>query len=173
MRREGLLVWPMAGMSRREREAMPRFDEALTLELYVEGTPVSTNAMYGVGRRGRGARYLSREASEWRASVFAETQVALVVAGHPTRDPVRFRLPLKVACLFYGSRADADSLLKLTLDGLKEGLGIDDRHFAVVESGKAPAFIRNGRRFRGCWIGVWESMAAAATSAEGTQGGAA
>ncbi len=152
--------------------AAPRFDEALTLEFYVEGTPVSANAMYRVSRRGHGARYLSREASAWRDSVFAETQVALIVAGHTTTDPrLPFRTPLKVACIFYGSRADADNLLKLTLDGLKEGLGIDDRHFAAVESGKAPTFTRNGRRFRGCWIGVWESALAA--PADETLGGAA
>lgn len=140
--------------------AMPTFDEALTLEMYVEGQPVSVNHLYGSTRRQ--ARFLTEPAKEWRDAVTMETLAARISAGdsvEPSSGMGReYRIPLRVACIFYGVRADVDNLLKLTLDGLKEGLGIDDRHFAVVESGKAPTFIRNGRRFRGCWIGVWESQ---------------
>lgn len=159
--------------------SLPRFDEALSLEMYVEGSPVSVNHMYGVARGRRQKRFLTEPARIWQQSVFAETQVALILAGQTSADPAVLRTPLKVACVFFGCRADADNLLKLTLDGLKEGLGIDDRHFAVVESGKAPAFVRNGRRFRGCWIGVWESAAADggaaahASDSDAREGGAA
>lgn len=153
-------------------KAMPTFDEALTLEMYVKGTPVSTNHMYGSTRHQ--ARFLTQPAMAWREAVSSETVSARLDAGESsasvTTKPAPYHLPLKIGCVFYGSRADADNLLKLTIDGLKEGLGIDDRHFAVVESGKAPTFMRNGRRFRGCWIGVWENVAAPASE---TSGGAA
>lgn len=155
-------------------KAMPTFEEALTLEMYVEGQPVSVNAMYGsrlAGSVNGPTKFLTAAAKAWRDAVAAETRTERLTAGENPSKPALYTLPLKVACLFYGSRADADNLLKLTLDGLKEGLGIDDRHFAVVESGKAPTFMRNGRRFRGCWIGVWESVAAAPASE--TSGGAA
>lgn len=156
---------------------MPVFDEALTLELYVEGRPVSVNAMYGsrlVGSVNGPTKFLSVEAKAWRETVRAETWTERLTQGENPAKTADYRLPLKVACLFYGCRADADNLLKLTLDGLKEGLRIDDRHFAVVESGKAPTFIRNGRRFRGCWIGVWESVVEAPGAAAGeAPGGAA
>ena len=134
----------------------PAFAEALTLEMYVEGQPVSTNHMYG-NTKGH-ARFLSAPARAWRDAVEWETHLARCEAGEPSLSVATYRTPLKVGCIFYGSRADADNLLKLTLDGLKFSRGIDDSEFAVVESGKAPTFMRNGRRFRGCWIGVWESV---------------
>lgn len=150
-----------------------RFGDCPRLEVYVEGQPVSVNHMYGSTRHQ--ARFLTEPAKAWRDAAEAETAYARLASGEVTSaalmGPAPYRTPLKVVCIFYGSRADADNLLKLTLDGLKFSLGIDDGHFAVVESGKAPVFTRNGRRFRGCWIGVWESVAAA--SASEAQGGAA
>lgn len=103
------------------------------LTIRVTGKPVSTNRMYASGRRG--GRYLAPDAEAWRDLVFTETRKVV----HPLRG-LYIPLPMRVVCTFYRIRAnaDADNLLKLTLDGLKLALRIDDKHFNHVEAHISP-----------------------------------
>jgi Holliday junction resolvase RusA-like endonuclease len=93
------------------------------LSVWVDGRPVSVNAMYGA--LPRGGRYLRSDARAWRDLVWLAFRM----------QPHRFRpeqLPLRVHCVFHGVRGDADNYLKLTLDGLKCALDVDDRCFSPV-----------------------------------------
>ena len=112
------------------------------LSLWVAGKPISVNSAYGT--RSRGGRYLRPEAAAWRDSVWA--------AFVPHRGAfTAAHLPLRVRCTFYGVRADADNLLKMTLDGLKMALGVDDRHMTPIT-----AHVERGRTLgQGARIEVW------------------
>lgn len=95
------------------------------MSVWVEGKPVSVNSAYGA--RARGGRYLKPEARAWRDLVW----IAFRMQPH-TFDADQ--LPLAVHCTFYGVRGDADNYLKLTLDGLKVAINLDDRYFSPVTS---------------------------------------
>lgn len=93
------------------------------MSVWVDGKPISVNSAYGA--RARGGRYLTPEAKAWRDFVW----LAFKMQPH-TFTPEQ--LPLAVSCTFYGVRGDADNYLKLTLDGIKLALGIDDKHFSPI-----------------------------------------
>lgn len=138
---------------RQTRRAMPAPALAVveaprpSLVIRVKGEPVSANSAYAnakpgkpiprIGRDGRVRyvqpvpRYLTRAAQGWRDQVAQETRLAMVLAR---QHPNRMRRPFHVVCTFYGSRADADNLLKMAIDGVKIGLQIDDRYFAHIEA---------------------------------------
>jgi Holliday junction resolvase RusA-like endonuclease len=103
--------------------------------LHVPGKPISVNRMYG-GRRD-GTKFLTKEAEQWERFVCYMSRAATAHLRADIRAGA-LTLPLRVRCTFYRTRCDADNLLKATLDGLKAGLGIDDKHFAQVEAVKSP-----------------------------------
>ena len=119
------------------------------LRVFVPGNPVSSNHMYGV-RGYAAAKRLTPEAKQWRDDVANSTLAWRFAADAP-------RPALSVACSFVGARADVDNLLKLTLDGLKLGLQVDDRYVVRVCAEKVPLPARGpngGRGERGAWIEV-------------------
>lgn len=142
------------------------YESQASLEVWCAGRPVSVNHAYGSGGRGRCSRrrYLHAEAREWRDAVRDETIKARLSARENALRAAGYTLPLRVVCTFYGTRADADNLLKLTVDGLKAGLGIDDKHYAQIEAEKQPRFLRPATRqfFTGVRISVWASEPASA-----------
>lgn len=140
---------------------MSAYERELSLEVWCAGRPVSVNHAYGSGFSRR--RYLQAEARAWREAVRDETVKARLAARENALRPAAYRLPLRVVCTFYGCRADADNLLKLTVDGLKAGLGIDDAHYAQIEAEKQPRFLVPDKRqfFTGVLISVWASAASA------------
>src|SRR5579859_3929763 len=103
------------------------------LTIRVPGKPVSVNAMYR--NNARGGKYLAPAAMAWKSLVCLKTREAKNLRS----DKMNIQ-PLTVVCTFWGMRqnADADNLLKCTLDGLAIGLGIDDKHFTKVMAVKAP-----------------------------------
>lgn len=120
------------------------------VSVFVPGKPVSVNRMYGTGSGGK-RRFLTPTAINWRNAVWA--------ASVPPRDICRTApMPLRIRCTFYGVRGDADNYLKATLDGLKLGILVDDKHFNPVEA----HIIAGGEQ--GCHI---EIFAAETTAAEG------
>jgi Holliday junction resolvase RusA-like endonuclease len=128
----------------------PITTQAPDVVFYVPGKPVSVNRMYANGRNGK--KYLTAAADAW------ETLVAYISrsACAELRADIRrgaVALPLRIRCTFYGTRCDADNLLKTTLDGLKVGLGIDDKHFSPVEAVKAIKVV--GHYLDGCQIEIW------------------
>lgn len=93
------------------------------MSVWVDGRPISVNSAYGP--RARGGRYLKPEARAWRDLVW--------LAFKMQRQKLTIeQVPLAVSCTFYGVRGDADNYAKLTLDGIKLALGIDDRHFSPI-----------------------------------------
>lgn len=146
---------------------MSTYEHLPCLSVWCAGHPVSVNHAYGSGGYGRSRwRYLQAEAREWRNAVRDETIKARLSARENPLRAAAYRLPLRVVCTFYGTRADADNLLKLTVDGLKAGLGIDDKHYAQIEAEKQPRFLVPDKRqfFTGVLISVWASAADAADS---------
>ena len=102
----------------------PALSHRLTgMSVWVEGKPISVNSAYGA--RTRGGRYLKSEARAWRDLVW----IACKMQPHGFTPE---QLPLAVHCTFYGVRGDADNYLKLTLDGLKVAINLDDRYFSPV-----------------------------------------
>lgn len=114
------------------------------LRTFVAGHPVSTNQMYG--SRGGAAKHLTPAAWAWRESVALSTMRWRYAAGAK-------RPNLAVSCVFSGVQADVDNLLKLTLDGLKDGLMVDDRYITRVCAERLP-YSRNDEK--GAWIEVRE-----------------
>ena len=110
----------------------------------VRGHPVSVNEMYG--SRARGGRYLTPDARNWKYCVRDES----AFAWHALRSAVFAPHSLRVRVNIFGWRGDADNVLKLVLDGVKDGIGIDDRHYRHVEAVKD---VRAG--FRGVEIHIW------------------
>jgi Holliday junction resolvase RusA-like endonuclease len=92
---------------------------------------------YGQAPRG-GDVYLSPKAREWHTLVAQEAwlQLRLLENG-------RQRLPaegeLRVACTFSNVRGDAPNYLKATLDGLAEGLQMNDQRFNPVVAARRSA----------------------------------
>lgn len=97
------------------------------LNVFVHGAAVSVNRAYRRGRNGQ--VYLTDAAANWKMTVFA------MVASQCDKAALRaLPQPLEVDLTFYGVRADADNLVKITIDGVKEAIGIDDRHFSPISS---------------------------------------
>jgi Holliday junction resolvase RusA-like endonuclease len=99
------------------------------LRIEVPGRAVSANARLGYNRHTE-RKFLTKEARAWKKTVAECAWASCVAQGkawsvHP--------YPLRIVCHVYGTRADADNLSKLLLDGLKEGIGVDDRHYRTVE----------------------------------------
>jgi len=98
----------------------------------IEGRPVSANRIWRIAGRdtksGKRQMYLTDAAAAWEMAVIADT-----VSQVDTRVIARAS-KLRIRCVFYGVRGDADNYLKATLDGLKRALKIDDREFAEVSS---------------------------------------
>ena len=115
------------------------------LSVFVPGKPVSINMAYGAGRQSGNRRYLTTEALAWRDSVSYITMQKLGTMGRPHGE-------IEVHCTFRGTHADADNLGKLTIDGLKYALHLDDRFFNPIVLAKEKL---NGRE-RGCLIEIWE-----------------
>lgn len=125
------------------RPPEPDAEPTRLLRVFVPGHPASANHMYGA--RGQGAaRRLTPEARAWRDAV------TLLTARWRFPDDAP-RPALAVCCVFLGARADVDNLLKLTLDGLKLGLAVDDRYITRLCAEKQP-LPRGG--MRGAWIAV-------------------
>jgi hypothetical protein len=117
----------------------------------VQGRAISANAR--LGTRGRARVYLTKQAREWRENVagcaFAEWTVARF---HASGEP---RLPLRVVVHVRGGRGDADNYAKLILDGLADGIHINDRYFNPIEVCREP----KGLGPAGVTIEVWEAEA--------------
>lgn len=110
-------------MATRKRLIVPQALTISGMNVWVEGKPVSVNSAYG-NRRG-GGRYLTDAAQTWKMFVWA----AFKMQPHTFAPDQR---PLAIHCVFYGVRGDADNYLKLTLDGIKTALGVDDQYFSPV-----------------------------------------
>jgi len=119
------------------------------LRVFVAGNPVGSNHMYGNRKtfdKAMHTRHLTESARLWRE--------AIAVTVMPWRyAPEAQRPNLSVSCIFLGARADVDNLLKLTLDGLKDGLLVDDRYVLKVCAEKRPL---SAGTERGAWIEVSE-----------------
>ena len=129
------------------------------LSLFVQGKPVSVNSMYGLRgpkrpamaarpksqRKAPKRKYLTTEAQAWHDAVAYETMVKLGAQGRPRGE-------VEVHCTFRGIRGDVDNYAKLTLDGLKDGLKVDDRYFNPVVVRREP---KRGRP-QGALIEVWD-----------------
>lgn len=130
--------------------AAPVATQAPDAVFYVPGKPVSVNRMYANGRNGK--KYLTAAADAWETLVaYISRSATSELRADIRRGAVVF--PLRIHCTFFGTRCDADNLLKTTLDGLKLGLGIDDKHFSPVEAVKAAKVI--GHYLDGCQIEIW------------------
>jgi Holliday junction resolvase RusA-like endonuclease len=109
----------------------------LLCDFWVAGHPVSVNAAYG-HRRAQAGAYLTRAARDWRTAVATEAMlhrqaITAEARFHITSIYPRYRTQtLHVACEVIGVRGDVDNYLKLALDGLKQGLQIDDRYISVA-----------------------------------------
>src|SRR6185437_5894902 len=99
----------------------------LLATVFVEGKPVSVNHAYRRGKHGK--VYLADAANAWKMLVFAAIRQQWI--GEIWQHA---HLPLEIDLTFYAVRADADNLVKVTLDGVKEAIRIDDRHFSPVSS---------------------------------------
>jgi Holliday junction resolvase RusA-like endonuclease len=119
------------------------------LRVFVAGNPVGSNHMYGNRKtfdKAMHTRHLTESARLWRE--------AIAVTVMPWRyAPEAQRPNLSVSCIFLGARADVDNLLKLTLDGLKDGLLVDDRFVLKVCAEKRPL---SAGTEKGAWIEVSE-----------------
>ena len=128
----------------KSRRASPRIVTTPLLRIFVAGHPVSTNQMYG--SRGGAAKHLTPAAWAWRESVAISTMRWRYAEGAK-------RPNLAVSCIFSGVQADVDNLLKLTLDGLKAGLMVDDRYVTRICAERLP-YSRSDEK--GAWIEVHE-----------------
>lgn len=96
----------------------------------VEARPVSVNASLRVGR---GHAYKSQEAEDYQLAVYATALEWRLTHGYYARETLAGRLQgARVRLTFWGVRGDADNYAKLTVDGLAQGLGVNDRCFAEV-----------------------------------------
>ena len=121
------------------------------IRIRVPGKPVSVNSMYA--NNARGGKRLTLAALAWESITCYKAREVT----HKFRWAIKnglITLPLRVTCRFYGTRknADADNLLKATLDGLKQGLDIDDKHFHSVTAIKD-----SGQYTDGAVIEIWAS----------------
>lgn len=102
----------------------------LTIE--VPGRAVSANARLGYNRH-TGAKFLTKAAREWK-EIVAEHVWFAYAEFRDTRDNYALLTPpLRIVVHVRGTQLDADNAAKLILDGLAEGIGIDDKYFRTVE----------------------------------------
>ena len=115
------------------------------LRVFIPGNAPSANHMYAA--RGRGAaRYLTTEAVAWREAV----ALSVMRWRFSERAP---RPDLAVSFTWVGMRSDIDNPVKLTLDGVKLGLAVDDAYVSELRVTKRP--LAHGGE-RGAWIEVSE-----------------
>lgn len=131
------------------------------LSVFVPGKPVSENRMRRQARAGH--LYLTPEARQWESDVHLTVREHINTAHYdePVAQPQTWAKPLRVRLTFTLARAgDVDNYVKCTLDGLKHGLGVDDRHFGTVEARlKETPTKRGTKRVTGCQIEVWPASA--------------
>lgn len=120
---------------------IPHADTPL-LTITVRGKPCSANSMYRHTARGV---HLTTAAKEWKACVRDEAWIEM----RDTRAQLRMTLGAcyHVVCIFYGVKGDVDNMVKTTIDGLKEGIGVDDRYYSSIEAHKGEdGAIKQGAR---------------------------
>jgi hypothetical protein len=134
--------------------------ERRLLSFGVSGIPCTTNQRHGRRRRSAygapprsGDVYLTKKAREWQTIVAQSAWLQLALL-HNQRAHLPTGRDLRVVCTFVGVTGDADNYLKVTLDGLAEGLQINDRYFNPVQAGRERA---NGRP-KGAIIEVYEVL---------------
>jgi hypothetical protein len=120
------------------------------LTIRVPGKAVSVNRMYA-NNPGKGRRIKTIAAQTWETLTCLKAREAL----HLHR--MALATPLRIVCTFYGLRSNADghNYLKATLDGLEQGLGINDKHFTDTRAVKCS----DGTYTDGAVIEVWASEA--------------
>ena len=128
------------------------------LRVFVPGRPISVNSTHvkraAASGRMRRDRVVEPLARGWREAIAYEVmQAARSGAAEMNWRRLREtkRPRLAISCIFIGSRADADNLLKLAVDGIKEGLMVDDRYVVRLYAEMQP-LPRGGTR--GAWIEV-------------------
>jgi Holliday junction resolvase RusA-like endonuclease len=95
--------------------------DALEITLY--GRPPSWNSAY---RARKSYIYMTREAKDWKRSTTTLTKVA----AHDQQWSCKPDTMLVVDVWIYVKRTiDADNILKLTLDAVAGGLGVNDARF--------------------------------------------
>lgn len=112
------------------------------LTITVRGKPVSANSMYRHTARGV---FLTTAAKEWKACVTGEAWLACrELRFVPKVTP---GTTYRIVCTFYGVKGDVDNMVKTTIDGLKEGIGVDDRYYSTIEAHKGEdGAIKQGAR---------------------------
>ena|SRR5690348_1201611 len=140
---------PTAARPKKPRAATPYLvpviplPPAPLLRVFIPGNAPSANHMYAA--RGRGAaRYLTAEAVAWREAV-ATSVMRWRFSAHAPRPNLAVRFT------WVGMRSDIDNPVKLTLDGVKLGLAVDDAY--VSELGVRKCTLSRGAE-RGAWIEV-------------------
>jgi Holliday junction resolvase RusA-like endonuclease len=117
--------------------------ERRLLTVRVNGAPCTNNRRYARRRSSaygappkRGDVYLTKAAREWQAAVAAEAWLQLTLLQLQHEHLPLAPAELRVSCTFLGVLGDADNYLKATLDGLAEGLQINDRYFNPVQAAR-------------------------------------
>jgi len=129
------------------------------LRVFIPGNAPSANHMYAA--RGRGAaRYLTTEAVAWREAV----ATSVMRWRFSERAP---RPNLAISFTWIGMRSDIDNPVKLTLDGVKLGLAVDDAYVSDLRVTKRPLSAGAESRERGAWIEV--TILPTATKRPGTR----
>jgi len=112
----------------------------LALEVLIAEIGPSVNHMYFTLPHGRGKRVLTEEGGAFKNALHTAVTEAWKAAGMPSFE-ASAKFELEIWCRFpslYDKKGklikmDASNRIKVTEDGLMEGLGIDDRqNFRVV-----------------------------------------
>ncbi len=112
------------------------------LKFFVSGQPVSLNHAYG--RRRNGTLYLTRAAKAWKQAVGWRLYGEMPNRARPWQHP-------KIVYRFTGTRCDADNLVKICQDAIKDVLHCDDRYFSIAHASAS----REGEP--GVWIEIEEA----------------
>lgn len=110
-------------------------DQRYRLRIVIAGRPVSSNHAYTpITRRGKqvpGVRVLTQAALDWRDAVADSVrQQYLIARALDDLPPVTsWPRPLRLSLYYRHCKMDLDNSLKVTVDGIKRGLGVDDRYF--------------------------------------------
>ncbi len=112
---------PAASSDPRHQTSDPTSGE-LVFELL--GRPPSWNKAFRVNRR-LGSVYMSKEAKDWKTYVEYAVRIAQSESGWQPREGL-----IAVHFWIYLNRPiDADNILKLTMDSIAKGIGVNDRWF--------------------------------------------
>lgn len=131
------------------------------VRLAVETRPVSVNRALAFGR---GHAYKPEPAKEYELAVYAAALEWRVEQGYWHLTTLAGMLQgSRVRLTFWGVRGDADNYVKIALDGLARGLGVNDRCFTSVESVRVRT--RPGLH-AGVRIEVWPATTAAAEAVD-------